>query len=362
MKEPNSKCFQQLDDVQLWRVSDGLRSIPIFCDPGRCYQHSIMRVKPAMPMNRDQWNFMDSCLDSRCISKELECWFYHRNVLGEVAIKCNGITPSYYMKWEEGGVIKVREDGSPDPDRISATGPQSPSSRFVHEACNYMGIGRVDVAISHWSLLCRYAWLWTVVLGRPLELGWCRIRAFPYRNNWAPWMVSRFPRLRSTLRDNDTKRGREVRRQIGFDDALYDPRMLAVEDNNTIRWSLAIDPRPDFHKCCKVMESQERAESGEVGYLKRVTELIKRRKDEIIEHIASYMEEASTPDGWVDDDIPPNRRRLRRGVSDRYGYKAATDHPRVSVVVDSQPDDHNPFGEEITDDSQTPKRLPQLPS
>jgi hypothetical protein len=295
--------FQPADDVQLWRVTDVIDgreyAWPLLVTPGNIGSGPVYQVRPGVPFSDlHQHEFVHSRLDPDALEIDNSRWLVRPTRMADLAVKCEGITPKFYVKWGEPptSAEAPKEDLDPteglmDKDFLNflvASGPEFPTK---------------NIALMSFLRICNCAQQWLLEHHRPVDLRFVVLRAFPYRKNWLPILhKAHSESLPQAVKDGNLA---DVADKIGLRDSLYCVDLAAMQGNQTFAWSIEATPTRHFDKAVLATETQALA-YGPNLYLKRWSKLVTKLYDSTLEAVRSWVEASALPLGAVDTTLPEN--------------------------------------------------------
>lgn len=301
--------FRPTDDTQLWVLGTGTRRLPMLVRPGVLADHSeAWWVTPALPSDGAQVAFTHSHLDELSIKHANEAWIMRPESVRLKMTKAPGITPSYYLAWDQAPAIEP----VPAPETPTSEQPLSDDVAFVRAVCARRGIPNLPQVTLHYHAICQTALEWLVDDRRPLNLGFARLHALPYRVNWREIIAARLPALGKLLLGRLADEGKAATLDaMAFDEHLMSANMVELtKDGTTFGWNLFAEPATPFERYANEYELASYREHSPESYASRWAALVREARPRLLELLAAFFRQASRPNATVDRRLPPDRRRL----------------------------------------------------
>ena len=299
------------DDKQLWRICDVIDgqdcSWPIYATPCVDSQdHPAMLVELAYPLTSvSQQQFVHVRLKQAAFEQDGSKWLLRPRSLEQVAFKCSGVTPKFYLKWPgefTGGTVTEVKEKPLYKDDVCA------DEDFVRYVANQ--IGNLDIAHLRlvFNAFCWNALRYMLNEYRPIDFGFATIHALPYRKNWAPILHARYPGIASVF-ERSPEECRATLDALGFDLPLFSSDMMSMPTNNTFGWTLEIIPKEKTRKEFQKVEDEaaEQYAQTNVSYLWRWSKIVKAKLEEITHVFEDWIEAASLPVATVDSSRPSDQ-------------------------------------------------------
>jgi hypothetical protein len=295
------------DDKQLWRIADHHegqdRSWPVYATPSQDSVGDCYLVELASPVEHSsQWQFVNGVLERVAFESDGPRWLIRHRPFEQVAIRCAGVTPEYYIRW--GDTTQPVATGVP---------PKSPKPRkddiddaFIRFVCNETGLTDIPQLKLMYAMLCQYAPRWLLERHKPLRLGFCTIHAFPYRANWQATLHAKWPEILSVFR----KPKRYVKgclEATGFTESLYATDVVEMQTDATFGWTLNVTPEQAFEEAVAEVETESLHKSSSGHYVGRWSKLVSKLQGEILYAFSSWLEKASRPVASIDVTRPKDQ-------------------------------------------------------
>lgn len=307
------------DDWCLWvvrgKLPDGFEfSLPIKARPHRNGVTRYFQVPGSGTYTNQQWMELTAIFDANdSCPQQKDYWFCESNFL-KFASAVRGLNPEFYTKWP-GFVPRASPEDSPEAIELEAEPGFSASELKFLKRIHYM----LDSGLS-WEAM---KILWLVVRKeairqlsvdlKPLDLGFARIIAMPYRANWKEALCVRFqPRLAVLSLLAAFRRPRaqwhEHFHAMGFYNALASAKLLALNCLNwskpSVRWSLEILPAPELQRAMEEHEAARENSLGPARYAARILKQMALRLNLSLEILKHYTDAVRLPPGAIKEGKP----------------------------------------------------------
>lgn len=176
--------------------------------------------------------------------------------------------------------------------------------KFLEAWCQQGWERSVDRAAVIWSSLCRHMLDWMLFKGKPLDLKFVRLEAFPFRPQWKELSLAQ-------LSKDELERIDEREVQLKLAQNLKDPRMLMVGSRGSqiMRWSITAEETAWLERnCMKRERSYEKLHGASYWSIarQRVANLI----PSAIESLLAFVCKTSRPFPQLNESgkhCPPDR-------------------------------------------------------
>lgn len=288
-------------DTELWLVTNAEYTAPMYCVYGHYGDKLCWYATPAINMPQEVWTFMQMRMTSISFKKKHNQWLLTNEMLEANLVKAKGITPAHY----------VRSKGNPVPkEPQEAPSEKAIDAQFVDYTCRRKGLVDKGLAQRHWIAFCEAAIDWLIEENKPINLGFCKLHAFPYRLNWASMIAAKFPGLKRTLDLPDETKD-AVLSAMSFDDHLYSANMIGFKPkDDTFTWTLHVQAENPWTKYTDEYETSALLENTPETYASRWAVLVKKVRGSIIGFLESFYRHVALPNAVVDQRAPFGYRRF----------------------------------------------------
>lgn len=219
--------------------------------------------------------------------------------------KAEGITPQFYLRTGGQGQTDDRTQTVNGFEGTDAP-PVAPGEidetflAWVHKESAPATLSEMRVI---WAAIVQKMPEWMVLKQKPVDFGWCRLHAFPFRANWKQILLAKFPRIWRWLEKPMDRHKLEI---STFAVEARSSDLLAVirkkKDRGFIRWSAELQVLPSFYEYSDQIEQDNARHSLESTYLRRVGGLVNRAWPRMVECLRSFVADTITPCGDVVSD------------------------------------------------------------
>lgn len=298
-----------------------------------------MWVAPAVPVDGPQMAAINSRLSEVAMHAKDGHWVMRPAFVSQLLTKAPGITPEYYLRWHQA------------PGAQPATEPEpavelSEDVAFVRAVCIRSGLSDMRAATLYYAAFCQTALDWLLDDRKPLNLGFCRIHALPYRHNWREILAAKFPGLGRILRQPSEQRDANLA-AIDLDSHLCSASLTELHTSGAFGWNLFVEPTAPWHKHAANYEQAAVLENTPPTYASRWAALAMESRSRIMDLLVAFWEAASLPNAVVDRRLPAHSRAL---LPSRQGRVRPTAPPLpVTRAVLPQASDTPAVGEDEID-------------
>lgn len=265
--------------------------LPVFV---RYFRNELIeygRVAPALPLTAEQARYLAQHFSLHNKWKREDVFLVDRKFVDLLTYRAAGITPAYYFKWpgQEAPIDKKTLRIPADDLETQVPDDTENFIGYLHRRCHIdMSVCRMVI-----SAIMREAPSWLMAKKKPVDLGFVKIYAVPYRANWKEILLARFPNAYWWMKYR-SKPGFEN----GLDNENVRAQMAAVEmqaihgSHHYLHWTLEVVPTEDWEKAVREHEKMKMA-SGRTEYVKSVERTIESLSSTILEIFTSYLEKVA---------------------------------------------------------------------
>jgi hypothetical protein len=299
--------LEPVGDTELWYASaeDRSWSLPLHVEWRREPESKAIFaiIEPALEFYQSQVRVMQALFRPHDMSSDQNQWLITQNMVGALLEKAPGITAEKYYRWPHDGCPPIpkasnptrliRSEQTPEPDKRSGYMP------FARRIEAEYGISSSIVA-AVLSAVSMEAPKWMVEDRRPLELGFCRLMALPFRSNWK--QIVRFKcrkwKLLSLLTLHISKQWKRLE-ELGLPGVLCSPHNIGLKrigENNLCRVQYVIEALPlkGFESTVDDVE-KKRLSCGRTSYVAQYEATIEAQYKYIVEALLHYVRKAAAP-------------------------------------------------------------------
>lgn len=259
-------------------------------------------------------------------------WLVQWNVFPCGMTKASGITPSYYIA------------------SSNLVGGKAPSSNaipdgFMREVYESSGISDYAVFKAVWSALVSAMPRWLIITMQPIDFGYFKVYAFPYRLNWKLNLLAAFPGLRTTIRNVGARKWKYVIPQLKS--ALFNSKNVelhASESGDKFGWNLEIVPSREFARFTDSVEQKRRAAYPGELYVKQWGAIVAKLQNQIEDVLFYSCKKVGFPAAGIGSGGEQGDRGFRTLTAAGTMRPEVVDRDDLPIVVD-------PPGDRVTDPS-----------
>lgn len=286
-------------DKELWILSMGEYRIPHICTPG-----TIDGVKGVIWMVTLQ-TFLGSIFST--VDKTVKPLAFlvtpEGNLIADETFRAHftkapGITPEFYVK-------TATHDGT---KRVSfeidrALFDEAVTAKVDTKFIDWLA-AKTDVADQAqlrliWLLISQHMPQYLLEKHSPIDFGWARLFALPYRNNWKQILHAKFPRIWLWLKNPKEHHKLEI---APFSIESRKADMLAIKSNAggfVIAWHPEFQANKLWYDYSYEVEKKVFATGSQRAYLVRIGHLFNRHWPYLVSILRSYVEHTNLPCGDI---------------------------------------------------------------
>lgn len=292
-------------DIELWYVEgmDKGWALPIHVRWLHDQEHDrrYARLDPAVSLYHRQQLVLQAVFAAHDITGNNQWWIVPRATAEAMLVKAPGISPGCYYRWPDPNcpplipqmrMIRVTR-GVPDD---SPKGLNESFVRYVAKARDLPS----SVVKMVLNAVGDLAPAWMLRETQPLELGFCRLIALPYRANWKEIVAFKCRKwgLRGLFRQ-PTEKLWPTLEHLGMPGILCSPHnigMRKVDRSHQIDYVIEAIPSVSFKKEAETL-SKEQLTCGPSNYVAYFEQKIEKLYKHIVSALASYVSKSSMPFG-----------------------------------------------------------------
>lgn len=277
------------------KIPAGEWRIPVFIDYFQSNRKEFAKVTPAVPLMADQQGFLYYTFSLHNVWKKHDVFLIERHFLEQFTEKAPGITPEYYFRWP--GVQQAPMSGR---KRLKIAQADIASDEFSEETEDFIEFVRkrrsIDANVIRLSidLIAREATYYLTQKKKPIDLGFVKIHAVPYRANWKEILLARFRDIAWVFNSNKETKENALR-QTKFYEQLCTLELMAIDRTRRhIYWTIEAVPTKKFEEEAAEIEMTKQA-GGDTIYIKMYEKLVSAISPRLVEIFANYVQKASRP-------------------------------------------------------------------
>lgn len=287
--------FESHNDRELWVVKLGKCQFPVYCRQGKIVGSPVWHVVTALPIKPSELNELNDFLASH--SRYANRTNFYLDNPERVAFKASGITPEfYYVGSGDGETVDVRQDVGEPQQGLNAMAAE----RYAKYVFNHLKLEDWDtfrvVYSSIFSLMPAYL-LRTM---EPVDIGWAKLVALPFRANWKQILLAKFPGIATVCASRFT----EIASNLAITDFAVESRktdLLAVKRSmngqHFVRIRPEIIPSDSWSSYANKVERSRMAKTSLSGYVSHVGALVEKAWPFMLEAFVEFLRETRHPCG-----------------------------------------------------------------
>lgn len=334
--ESESTSITRAGDRQLWVIRGKNWSLPVYADPfDSAEKRRYWRLEPAIALEADMFEAMNGLLKVYQVQCASGCILSDES-LREIAVKAEGITPSYYVKWTK----RYANDTPPVESAEVESDPALESERFLRFVVERTGVASLATLKVIWRAFYASGLEWLVEKGRPIDLGYARLIPMPYRHNWKEIFLAMQPKAEEYLNQYKFSQQR-LDSALGTINAKADlvhSALTAMHGHRQfIYWKLECVQTKAFEKAVEDNQQMRRGMMSPVQYTEYVRRQLSRYVHEAIKALIVWVRETRKPCGAVDNGRTFGSRVLRPWIPDGCVAPRHPKRPPVRIVSITEP-------------------------
>ena len=271
-------------DVELWVFSDQGWDIPVFMQSVYMEGYSdTVAVRPCLVMPEEPVQILSTAMELRKVGSTKTFYVIERHRLQDVCKKAPGITPRLYFKFNGELVsdnpaaecaVKVSE--LPDPNTIAelpAVLAKLAGYAFSEDMARAVLLTLADAAPG-------------IMVGerKPLNLGFCKLYAIPYRQTWKSQLSDDHPDAHK-LKDMSEEKVSVWKENSGFSTvSIFNSELIESDQcqhGAIFTWNMEVEPAANWKAAAREQESKKLGVLGAVRYAERWCKIADEIKDTI---------------------------------------------------------------------------------
>lgn len=302
--------FKQLGDKELWIIHGESWSIPVYATPmeREAEQIKCVGVAAAIPLSPGQYSALADRLAAAATEYSTTngaVWVLDNldsaDGLAQYGERARGVTPEYYMQWEA--------EPKPMPANaitgIEVPKPAKPAEltsemqAFIKRVWERTNLADVKLLSFLYDALCAEAQRWLLEDLKPLDLGFVRLAALPYRANWKQILLAKFPKIIRFFKMPKEKR--DV--SLALTDYVVEIKnsdLWAIDKKeNYFHWTIEAIPTRTWHKYAEQKERNRLTSLSRSQYARAWARLIQKLEPRINDAMEHFILQTAIPCGAV---------------------------------------------------------------
>lgn len=290
--------LDSFDDVQLWVVKEQGWEIPVLATPCKITEtgDAVWQVLPAIAMPAKPTTKLAAILGNLTIIIASSYYLLADDDLKKIARKAEGITPERYYRTPETEKSKLPGGNAMSGIEVAESVMSDEANRFANFLANRTALVRAGVVRSVLKMIAIYGSEWMIERGEPIDLGFAKVNAYPFRRHWKEIFAGKFGTAWlanvHTHRDGGLLKAMD---DLHMTSEFYSGDMIALEKGGTIRWSLDISQSKDFDKLAAECERSVKSQVRNEEYARRWIERVRVRINDASASLVSWVADLAKP-------------------------------------------------------------------
>lgn len=257
-------------------------------------------VVPAVGLYYSQGLTLQGLLQVHDIQGKNDCWLVPRNMIEAILHKAPGITPLAYYKWPGEDmppiplpkVLQVSTDGC----TVSmADSVPSANGSFISYISQKSSIS-TSIIRAVITSITQHGAAWMLEKRQPLELGFCKLIATPFRSNWKEIVSYKCKKWKLLGMFNLEQKERMMAlEEAGMPEVMCSLHNIALQKaTHRIEYTIEAIPTNKFEKEVDRVETRRMA-SGRVSYVEHFETTVKKLYVHLLESLKSYVKKTNAP-------------------------------------------------------------------
>lgn len=320
-------------DLQMRLIKGEVWTLPIYValcrtDDGRTLEYAC----PCPAIFGSQFEAMHEFLSPYMLADYGMFWTFAEGTFEKISTVAPGVTPTYHVVWpghlhDPSKVIELAQQEIMRYDKVEVD--ISESEDFLRHLVNKTGVMRLADMRIIWSTIQQIGAEWLYREQKPLDLGFTRLIALPYRANWRAYITKEVPGLITIWRMPDAERDAALAAAAFHQNLLKTNLIEFNQKEQTVGWTIDSLPSKTWDDYVRKNElARQQALCTPQRYVSWWGCTLSKLKKNIYESLGNWLEKVSRPIAGLD---PGNRASGQRLVA--YLSKG-----RVTTPIHDQPD------------------------
>lgn len=288
-------------DRELWYAQGEDWSLPLFVlwhEDKTIARHWAL-IEPCFSLYNSQHLLMTKLFEAHDALGTKDRWLILKPTCEAMLTKAPGVTPERYYKWPD---CKLRPLPAWKPISYSPEHPNGVGEAMIRED-NRAFVGYVAESSNIPSSVVRIvleavadaAPRWMLEKRKPVDLGFCRILAAPFRGNWKEIIsfklgASKLLSLFSNYRNGELMKELE---SVGLPEVMTSPHNIGLRARR-IDYVLEVTPAPRFEKFANEF-SHKVITLGHSSHVQHYEQMVENLYADLVEALRYYIKKVSTP-------------------------------------------------------------------
>jgi hypothetical protein len=361
--------FTSSTDRQLWVHEEEDFCQPLWAVGGEVdgKPHWLVNLPYTQYIPRDVRDKVTAHLYHGSITKDPFNLILPDQYLREYASPRYGTTPSYFQRYKsvnQPKPVTMELEAKPRVEDIEKQEAREVSDeRFLKMAWKMSPIADYKVFRMVWLAICQAMPHRLLVDMIPIDFGWARIHAFPYRKNWRQIILSRMPNCHEQLQKAEGKTLYQKALATDLPMHMRNSVLIALDKDEATKhkfgWTLEIEESQEFDKWAHDLEVKRHQSITRKEYASQWASIINKQATDIIKVFHRFVRQTVIPAAQLGKGTTQSGGGLVPLLASRGVREARVDNVPVDPVT--------PTTAELCDDSGRrvvvgkAKKLPPMP-
>lgn len=283
---------------ELWvvrgKVPSGLWVFPVYIDYYQGNHKQFAKATPAVGLTAEQHLHLAYHFSVHNAWKKTDSFLIERCFLDQLAERITGIVPEYYFRWPNSASVPIARSLRRllvPKDDVNDDGISEETEDFIDFIHKRRAVDRNILRLAI-DLIAREAPYWLTQKKKPIDLGFVRLFAFPYRANWKEILLAKFRDIAWVFNSNKETKANALR-EAKFNEHLCRLEMLSIDRQKLhIHWTMEAVSTKQWEKDTAEIEMTKQA-SGESVYIKLYEKLVAALAPRILEVFTDYVQKVA---------------------------------------------------------------------
>lgn len=181
-------------DKELWLYRQDEQCFPLYVTPcASMDERYYCLIRPALSPVFKQYEALSRHFAVHSIGLEKDHWVIEAAMVSKLLERAPGVTPEYYYLWDGLNKPLDYEEDTFEVDIKLVKSHSKDAEAFLQFLHDETGIATMDDLRALWHVLQRWGQEWLYRKQKTLDLGFVRLDALPYRQNWKQIFLARLP-------------------------------------------------------------------------------------------------------------------------------------------------------------------------
>lgn len=253
-------------------------------------------IIPALSLYSSQLLLLRAMFQLHDFLKDGSRWLVKRSICESVLYKAKGITPEYYYKWSDVSCPPI-----PQSFNILKVGVSQSESEVLDKTLHpfvqhVIKESRLQSSVVNivWKTICKEAPDWLLTQHKPIDFGFFRLVAFPFRHNWKEIVSFKCRKwnLRSIFSTKEYKHDLE---RLGLPAVLCSPHNISMSKTKPhYGYTLEALPSSSFDQLVEEYE-MDMVSCGKKTYAAHFEHTVEKLYEHMVEALRNYTKKVSAP-------------------------------------------------------------------